>query len=59
MRFQVLGFDVLLDSKARPWLLEMNDHPSFRIDLSFDEPGQYSIDGLEPSTTFLWPSADD
>jgi len=46
MRFQVLGFDVLLDSKARPWLLEMNDHPSFRIDLSFDEPGQYSLNGL-------------
>jgi len=44
--FQVLGFDVLLDSKAQPWLLEMNDHPSFRIDLSFDEPGQYSLNGL-------------
>lgn len=42
----MLGIDVLLDSKAQPWLIEMNDHPSFRIDLSFDEPGQYSIHGL-------------
>jgi len=44
--FQILGFDVLLDSKVQPWLLEMNDHPSIRIDLSFDEPGQYSMNGL-------------
>lgn len=44
--FQILGFDVLLDSKMQPWLLEMNDHPSIRIDLSFDEPGQYSMNGL-------------
>jgi hypothetical protein len=44
--FQVLGFDVLLDSHCRPWLLELNDHPSLRIDLSYDEPGQYSMNGL-------------
>ena len=44
--FQVLGLDVLLDSKGHPWLLELNDHPSLRIDLAFDEPGQYSMNGL-------------
>lgn len=43
--FQVLGLDVLLDRKARPWLIELNDHPSFRIDLSWDEPGQYTMNG--------------
>ena len=30
--FQVLGIDVLLDDSGAPWLLEMNDHPSLRID---------------------------
>ena len=44
--FQVLGVDILLDAKARPFLLEINDHPSLRIDLSYDEPGQYSMNGL-------------
>ena len=44
--FKLLGFDVLLDAKARPWLIEVNDHPSLRIDLSYDEPGQYSMNGL-------------
>ena len=43
--FQVLGFDVLLDRHCRPWLIEINDHPSFRIDLSYDEPGVYSMNG--------------
>ena len=31
--FQVLGLDVLLDSSGRPWLMEINDHPSLRADL--------------------------
>jgi len=44
--FKVMGFDVLLDSKCRPWLIEINDHPSLRIDLAYDEPGQYSMNGL-------------
>lgn len=30
--FQVLGVDVLLDDAGRPWLLELNDHPSVRVD---------------------------
>lgn len=30
--FQVLGLDVLIDSKLKPWLLEINQSPSFHTD---------------------------
>lgn len=29
--FQVLGFDVFIDSKLKAWVLEINDHPSMNI----------------------------
>ncbi|KAK7492938.1 hypothetical protein BaRGS_00015885 [Batillaria attramentaria] len=36
--FEVLGFDVLIDRKLRPWLIEINRSPSFGTDerLDFD-----------------------
>jgi len=34
--FEVLGFDVLLDDKLRPWLLEVNRSPSFATDEKID-----------------------
>lgn len=36
MCFQVLGFDVLIDSKFKPYLLEVNASPSFGTDSSLD-----------------------
>jgi D-alanine-D-alanine ligase-like ATP-grasp enzyme len=36
MAFQILGFDVLIDSKFKPYLLEVNCSPSFGTDSSLD-----------------------
>jgi hypothetical protein len=33
--FQVLGFDIFLDKHLKPWVLEVNDHPSMNINLEF------------------------
>lgn len=34
--FQILGFDIFLDSKLRPYLLEVNHTPSFTTDTPLD-----------------------
>lgn len=36
MCFEVLGFDVLIDSDTKPWLLEVNQAPSFQTDSPLD-----------------------
>lgn len=35
--FQILGFDIFLDSKLRPQLLEVNHTPSFTVDSPLDK----------------------
>ena len=35
--FELLGFDIMLDHKLRPWMLEVNHTPSFNADTSVDE----------------------
>lgn len=35
--FQVLGFDIFIDTKAKPWLIEVNQSPSFCTDSPLDQ----------------------
>jgi len=39
MCFQILGFDIIIDHKLKPYLLEVNQSPSF----STDSPLDYKI----------------
>jgi len=36
MCFQILGFDILLDHRLTPYLLEINQTPSFATDSTLD-----------------------
>ena len=34
--FELLGLDIILDKKLKPWLLEVNHSPSFQTNSSLD-----------------------
>ena len=44
---QLLGVDILLDHKLRPHLLEINAHPSLRVD--FEQPKSPGVVSYVPS----------
>jgi hypothetical protein len=35
--FEILGFDIFIDNKLKPWLIEVNHSPSFTCDSSLDK----------------------
>ena len=39
----LLGFDVMLDSKLKPWILEVNHLPSFRADTKLDADVKHDL----------------
>ncbi len=41
--YEILGFDILLDHKLKPWLLEVNHSPSFTTDTPFDEKTKFEL----------------
>ena len=41
--FEVLGFDILIDEKLKPWLMEVNHTPSFSCDTPLDHRIKHSL----------------
>lgn len=43
MCFQILGFDVMIDKNFKPWLIEVNQSPSFETDSALDYEVKKSV----------------
>ncbi len=43
--FEILGFDVMLDRKYKPWLIEVNHSPSFSTDAPIDQEVKSAVIG--------------
>jgi tubulin polyglutamylase TTLL7 len=47
--FEILGFDILLDDKMKPWVLEVNRSPSFGAlqQIDFDIKSKLLVESFE------------
>ena len=43
MCFEILGFDIFLDEKLKPWLIEVNSLPSFGTDSPIDKKVKFDM----------------
>ena len=43
MCFEILGMDIMIDEKFKPWLLEVNHAPSFASDTPFDKELKFNL----------------
>ena len=41
--FEIMGFDIMIDKKLKPWLLEVNHSPSLHCDSPFDKELKDSV----------------
>eukprot|EP00929_Paragymnodinium_shiwhaense_P061124 TRINITY_DN30523_c0_g1_i1.p1 TRINITY_DN30523_c0_g1~~TRINITY_DN30523_c0_g1_i1.p1 ORF type:complete len:982 (-),score=159.06 TRINITY_DN30523_c0_g1_i1:613-3558(-) len=41
--FEILGFDIMLDHEAKPWLIEVNHAPSFRTETELDRMVKFDV----------------
>jgi len=41
--FELLGFDVFIDHKMKPWLIEVNHSPSFGCDAEIDRDMKFNL----------------
>jgi len=43
MCFEILGIDIFIDDKLKPWLIEINSLPSFATDSPLDKKIKYDV----------------
>ena len=43
MCFEILGIDIFIDDKLKPWLIEVNSLPSFATDSPLDKKIKYDV----------------
>lgn len=43
MCFEILGIDIFIDEKLKPWLIEINNLPSFATDTPLDKKIKFDL----------------